>query len=289
MEVHADRIVEEFLRTGRGEAAVALLVLVRDVGLDLFGADDRHVELLEDGKVFVGGRLVLHRRRHDLVEFVVRDVAAVLLGALLHFLDDRIALFGTEHAVAGESRHVGRIELVAVAGRRHRKRVVHHDLFELRGIGHVGGVGRRTLLVAQRLVGNLLDVELAGFDLRGLGFGFVLWRRDLKAGNLLLKAVVKVVRLGRDIFFYIRVIDGRAPLALLLFAVLLVAPGRRGDLLFRNLLSGCARFRVFLCCHKYPDSSRLQYYYMPKSQEDIITFFRILCKDLIGVDFREHF
>ena len=89
MEIHADRIVDRVaLRRGLD----GLLVLARAIRLHIVGTDHIHVQRLKDRQILVGRRFVLHCLGNDRVELLVGDVAAILLGRLLHLLNDRIAL-----------------------------------------------------------------------------------------------------------------------------------------------------------------------------------------------------
>ena len=160
------------------QAAVALAVLVRAVRLHVLRADHVHVQRLQDQQVLVRRRLILHRGRDDLVELVVRDVAAVLLGPLLDLLDHGVALLGAQHAVGLEGRHrhhVLGVEVVRVAERRQRHHAVNaHRVVNVVRIRHVRVV-RRLAVCQLRGLRDLLQVQVARLGLslvvtaRGIG------------------------------------------------------------------------------------------------------------------------
>ena len=250
VQVHADRIVEHLLGARGLQTAVALLVLVRAVGLHVLGADHVHIQRLEDRQILVRRRFVLYGGRHDLVELVVGDETAVLLGALLHLLDDRVALFGAEHAAPRIGSHVLGVGIVAEThGRRNRHAVVQRrDEVEVGLVRHVGRICGRVPL-GLHLARDLLDVQIARLGLRLLGLRLVFRRRLLEfRRGFVLRALRHVERLLLERLVVIRNPFPMRPL--LLFARLRL---RRNRL---RRLGGDARILIFPDCH---DNSRLQF------------------------------
>lgn len=173
MKIHPDRVLDHL--RGAGLRIGGLLALRLHPLLHVLLAEDLHAERLEDLEVSVGLDCVDDVGREDLIEFLVRDVAAVGLAAALDVVDDvvELGLAQNRHALHRRQHGLDGQVVIGIETRHRRGRGR-----ELRVVSDIGTFARMRVFLTLDLGHELVRVQRLRFD-------FCLVRRQIVAFGLL--------------------------------------------------------------------------------------------------------